>query len=510
MKGELKQQNANGRGMDFLEWVWSDKWISLAIAVFLAAAFGLISGWLTPRGPVTTFHALASIVAALMVGVAAGLAMGSRWSMAVTPLVFAGSFELARLRVSGPTVDAILLDTTYGIIAFVVGRFFQALLALIPNILGSGYGVWLARRLGHAHAPRIGWLGGILTGFATLALVALAIMIAQPARTAPVMGPDGDPLSGSIAELTTVRIGGHDQVMMIRGRSAGSPVLLYLAGGPGGTDLGAMRADTGLEQDFVVVTWDQRGTGKSYAALDPIESLTLEQMVKDTLEVTNYLSERFDQDKIYLAGNSWGTIIGTLAVQQHPALYHAYIGTGQMVNVRATDIMFYEDTEAWAQRTSKHELLAALRQNGLPPYENLLNYEPVVSYEHDWNDYPNLGSSKEMPFNLLVTENTLLDKVNAMRGLLDTFSVLYPQLQDFDFRKSVTSLDVPVYIVIGAHEARGRAVLAREWFDRLEAPSKEMVVFEHSGHRPLFEEPAVFASTMRRVLEETHKKEKLD
>jgi pimeloyl-ACP methyl ester carboxylesterase len=97
-----------------------------------------------------------------------------------------------------------------------------------------------------------------------------------------------------------------------------------------------------------------------------------------------------------------------------------------------------------------------------------------------------------------------MDRINGVRGLLDTFAVLYPQLQDVDFRSDVPSVDVPVTIVIGEHEARGRAVLADAWFDMLEARSKEMIVFEHSGHRPLFEEPAAFDSLMTRILKETY------
>ena len=107
-----------------------------------------------------------------------------------------------------------------------------------------------------------------------------------------------------LAELTTVPIGGHKQALMIRGRSIDNPVLLYLAGGPGGTDLGAMRADVALEQDFVVVTWEQRGVGKSYSTLDPIETMTLEQMVSDAIELTSYLRERFGEERIYVVGNS--------------------------------------------------------------------------------------------------------------------------------------------------------------------------------------------------------------
>lgn len=487
-----------------LETFWSDWRIGLAAAAGLAAGAGLISAWLTPRGPVTTPQALASMAVALAIGVLAGLVMGSRWSILVTPAVFAVVFELARLGMVGPTVDGIHLGSTYGIIAFVVGRLVHGVLVLTPMMLGTVYGVWLAARLGRDASATMGAVGWTLTGLATLALVVVVVFVARPATTHPIVGPDGRLLPHSIAEVIAVPIGGHDQAMMIRGRSIENPVLLYLAGGPGGTDLGAMRADVALEQDFVVVTWEQRGAGKSYSALDPVETLTLDQMVSDTIEVVNYLRNRFDEDKVYIVGNSWGTILSVLAVQQRPELFHAYVGTGQMVSPLETDIMFYEDTLAWAERVGNDALVATLRQNGPPPYDDLLDYEPALSHEHDWNRYPELDTSKEMPGNLLVPENSLMDRINGLRAFLDTFSVLYPQLQNTDFRRDVPTLDVPAYIVIGRHEARGRAVPANRWFEMLQAPSKEMIVFEHSGHRPLFEEPATFASLMTRILSETH------
>ena len=481
---------------------WSDRRVGLAEVVLVAAGAAFMSAYLIPRGPVTTPEALLSMATALAVGLAAGLLMQSGWSLLVAPAVFVVVLELARLGVDGPTVDGIHLGSTYGIIAFVVGRLVHGVLVLAPMMLGAAYGTWIASRLG-GDAPVIaGAVGRTFVCLGTIALVAIALLVARPASTAPILGSDGGPLPGSIAELTTVSIGGHDQSLMIRGRNIESPVLLYLAGGPGGTDLGAMRADVGLEQDFVVATWEQRGAGKSYSALDPAETLTVGQMVSEAVEVTDYLRDRFGKEKIYLVGNSWGTILATLTAQEHPELFHALVGTGQMISPRETDIVFYEDTLAWAERTGNDDVASALRRNGPPPYDDLLAYEPALSHEHDWNVYPEIDA-KEMPGSLFVPENTLMDRVNGLRSFLDTFSVLYPQLQEIDFRKDVPSLDIPVYVVTGKYEARGRAVLAREWFEMLEAPSKEMIIFDRSGHRPLFEEPAAFASLMARILDET-------
>ena len=128
-------------------------------------------------------------------------------------------------------------------------------------------------------------------------------------------------------------------------------MLLFLAGGPGGTELGAMRHHgEALEEDFVVVTFDQRGTGKSYDQLEPTSTLTLDRAVADTIEVTNYLRDRFGQDKIYLLGQSWGTILGVLAVQQQPELYRGVRRRRPDGQPRcATDQIIYQDTLAWAR-----------------------------------------------------------------------------------------------------------------------------------------------------------------
>jgi proline iminopeptidase len=483
--------------------VWADRRLGYAVLAAVAILAALASAWLTPRGPLTATHVLVSMALAVVVGGLAGVATGSRWSMVATPAVFVVVFEVARVGTSGPTVDGISL-TMLGMAAFVVGRVVHGLLVLVPLAIGAWYGVWLAHRLGHPSAPRPRLAGTIVMGLATATMLVLAAGTARPAVTAPILGGDGQPRPGSIAEFATVEIGGVDQVLLLRGVRADAPVLLHLAGGPGGTDIGAMRADTGLEEGFVVVTWDQRGTGRSYAtSIDPVEELTLDQAVADTLAVVDHLRERFGQDRVYLTANSWGTIPSVLAVQQHPERFHAYVGTGQMVSNAETDRMFWEDARGWAERTGQDELAGQMEAAGPPPYDDLLQYQHTVAYEHQWNDYPGVDELYEMPVNLLVPEFSLMDRVNAVRGMFDVNWFVYPQLQEHDFRRDVPRLEVPVTLVLGRYEARGRVVPATEWFEQLQAPSKELIVFDDSGHRPSFEQPDDFVRVMRDVVTST-------
>lgn len=414
------------------------RWFGWCAVVGLAAGAALATSIGMPRGPITSGHSLMAMVGGFLVGAAAGLISGTRWAMLAGPAAYVLTIELARLGADAPSTGPIHLDTPVGLVAFVTGRGFHGLVALVPMILGAAVGAGAARRWGAPDPTPARRSAGqyarlAVTAATAVALIALGVIIARPARTPAIAGPDGRPLPGSVAELTTVALGGHDQSVLIRGVSVDNPVLLYLAGGPGGTDLGAMRLfGERLEQEFVVATWDQRGAGKSYRALDPASTLTVERMVADAIELTNYLRDRFDEQRVYLVGNSWGTILGVLAVQQRPDLFHAFIGTGQMVSVRETDRMFYEDTIAWAERIGDTALARRLREQGPPPYREPWRYAALLSYERQWNDYPRdpeYDAKGEMPFNVFVGEYTFVEQVHAFNAFLDTAAVLYPNFK---------------------------------------------------------------------------------
>ena len=488
--------------------VWADRRIAIGAAVALAAIWGFVVGRWTPRGPLTTLESLAAMGIGLAVGAVAGLFLRSRWAILLAPAVFVAAFELTRLGTGGPTVDGLHLST-YGVLAFVVGRGFHGLVGVLPLVLGAALGAGLARRLvpapsvhGRRRATRAARRAvTVLTG---IVLLGLAAMIARPVSTAPIRDDAGEAAPGSIAELTTVDAGGKDLALMLRGHSTDNPVVLFLAGGPGGSELGAMRNHLeGLEETFVVATWDQRGNGKSYPALDPASTYTLQSVVDDTIEITNYLRERFDQDQIYVLGQSWGSTLGVLAVQEAPELYRGFIGTGQMVSQLETDRIFYEDTLAWADETGEGSLADELRSIGPPPYANMLDYETTLSHEYEVYPYDHTSNSEgEGGFseNFLVPEYSFTEQVHLLGAFMDSFAVLYPQLQEIDFRETATEFEVPMFFVQGAHEADGRAEPFDDWFPLVEAPITDLTVLDTSGHRPLFEQPDEFVDYMNETV----------
>lgn len=505
---------------DALRLAWHDRRIGAVSAVTGGALSGLAFALAMPRGPVTADEALAVMILGFAVGVITGLVMRSRWAMLLAPLAHMALFELTRVGAVGPTVDRIRLDGLFAILALIAGRGFHAVVGLLPMVLGAIIGAAIARRLeGPPHMPRdltgkmALWSERALTALLAPALVILAAALIRPGSTPPILGADGKPPAGSIAELTTVRLGQHDQWISIRSHSVNNPVLLHLAGGPGDSDIGDGRPSfQALEHDFIVVIWDQRGTGKSYPALEPAATLTLDRAVADTIELSNYLRDRFDEEKIYIMGNSWGSTLGVLAVQRAPELYHAFIGSGQMVSELETDRLIYNDLLDYAARIGDDALAQRMRAYGPPPYADPLAYAFVMGYYEKLAPFePSreyLERKARANTRLMGTgasEYSLIEKVNLVRGLIDTYSLMYPQLQGLDFRRDATRLEVPIYIIQGRYELRGRAALVPAWFERLQAPHKRLVVFEQSAHAPHAEEAERFHTLMTEtVLAETY------
>ena len=200
----------------------------------------------------------------------------------------------------------------------------------------------------------------ILSVLLTVILILAGVLFAiSPGKADPFLDEQGNLIEGSISEKIRVSINGVEQGMFIRSRDVKHPVLLYLHGGMPFYFL-SKRYPAGLEDHFTVVWWEQRGSGMSYSTAIPPESITLEQMISDTREVTNYLRRRFGQDKIYLMGHSGGTFIGIYAAAQMPELYHAYIGVAQMSHQLKSEKLAYEYMAAKYRESGNRRMVRKL------------------------------------------------------------------------------------------------------------------------------------------------------
>jgi len=164
-----------------------------------------------------------------------------------------------------------------------------------------------------------------------LLVVTLATIFIGCASTPPIRDDKGNTIINSIAIMDEVVLNGATQSLLIRGENRDNPLLLFLHGGPGNpASVFSHSYQREMEKYFTVVQWDQRGSGKSYGSI-PAESMTKDQFLADTHALIVLLLKRYDKQKLYLIGHSWGSFLGITTAYKYPELIHAYVGTGQMV-----------------------------------------------------------------------------------------------------------------------------------------------------------------------------------
>lgn len=332
--------------------------------------------------------------------------------------------------------------------------------------------------------------------FVLLAVGTVWLLTVSPGRLAPLSDAAGNIIPGSISERVTVEIGGIPQGMFIQSADPANPVLLFLHGGPGMVEFFMEQEHpTGLAQHFTMVWWERRGAGMSFSADIPPETMTLDRMIADTIEVADYLRTRFGQDRIILLGHSWGAYLGIQVAAAAPDRFLAYVGMGQIAHQLKSEVMAHA------------HLLDLHRARGDTHMVRRLESAPVSMQDGKSDAWLRLrdramhgagvGHVREMNSVIngiflpmwRVRAYTLPEKINIWRGKLWSRPFFWNDLIRDDLTARLTTFGLPIYVFAGRHDYTTNTELSRAYFDAIEAPVKDFYLFDNSAHRPLFEEP---------------------
>ncbi|RIA44616.1 pimeloyl-ACP methyl ester carboxylesterase [Hephaestia caeni] len=306
-----------------------------------------------------------------------------------------------------------------------------------------------------------------------------------------IVTPDG------IQETFTATLGGAPQVINVRGADRDNPLLLFIHGGPGSVEMPiAWSFQRPWEDYFAVVQWDQRGAGRSYRLIDPEKlapTLSVDRYRDDAIALIELLRRKYGKRKVVLVGHSWGSAIGLAVAAKRPDLISAYVGIGQLIDVRENERLGFAWTLARAKADDNQEAVAELE--GIRPYPGpgaldvkklqierkwSIRYGALAAYREDAAFYFNAAA--------LSPEYAPADIEAIDDGSELAFRALFPQLVDLSFL-GLTRVDVPVFLFLGRHDHTCDSALAARWLGKLDSPEKKIVWFEHSAHLPMLEQP---------------------
>jgi proline iminopeptidase len=311
------------------------------------------------------------------------------------------------------------------------------------------------------------------------------LRFACAAAAAPRQGSTAPPQP--IEDFFDITLGGVSQKVLVQGNDLSRPILLWLHGGPGASAMLLAHAYTRRLRDrFIVVNWDQRGTAFSYHDGMSPDLISEENIVRDTIELTEELRRRYSKPKVFLLGHSFGTVVGLRAVQHRPDLFYAYVGMGQVIDFERSKAIASKWLERKLLEAHADEDLALFRADGVSA-DLLRKYGAYYHKPVDWKAI-----------------------MEASPHFVDTFPERYMRGREFSgkhmksdgslpsVRAYLNRLEVPAFFFVGRHDHVMACApeLVVEYLKRLRAPKKKLVWFEGSAHHPNLEEPERFQDAL--------------
>jgi len=301
-------------------------------------------------------------------------------------------------------------------------------------------------------------------------------------------------------------LGGARQWISLRGRLADGPVLLWLSGGPGASEFGPRRSYLRtLEDDWLVVDWEQRGSGLSYQGEGGFVGLGLDRMVEDTLELVALLRSEFPRRPLVVVGHSFGTVIGTLAVARGAGV-DAYVGTAQAVDWARQEAEGYRWALSEARRRGLAKAVVELEGLGMPVAGCYASGMRGLGRQRTWvRTFGGVAGDpsfalKWMLRMFLTPSYPARAKLGVVRGMGPVMERLWPELgADVNFLRDVESLNTRLYFFMGEEDRITPLAQVREWFERVDAPTKHLEAVPGAAHLAPFERPAQFTRMMDEV-----------
>lgn len=331
-------------------------------------------------------------------------------------------------------------------------------------------------------------IGTVLGGIALLLGIGLLYRSVRQQRQARVLALQ---TASKIEEGQFVQIGALAQWIQIRGEDRDNPILLILHGGPGIAFSAFTPRFRSWEHDFTVVQWDQPGAGKTASRNGQAgsDALTIEGMAQDGIEVAEWVLRHLNQRKLILFGASWGTILGILMVKRRPDLFWAYVGAGQFVDGKRGEALGYELALERARELEDSKTLKALETVGPPSYADQESFsaERRAMGKVSVETFPTVRGL--LSATLLSPGYSLKDGYAWFKGVQSSAAQFLKPIMAYDARQLGTTFETPLFFFQGALDLYTPAKVVQEYVATLEAPHKELLLWEHEGHLTFLTSP---------------------
>ncbi len=301
----------------------------------------------------------------------------------------------------------------------------------------------------------------------------------------------------AIDETIALDINGSRQPVRLCATRTGLRPLVIVQHGPGVPvlhEVSKFQRRLHLEDDYLVVYWEQRGCGNASAG--DARRVSLAQQVEDLQAVLRWIADR-TQQSVLVFGISFGATISLLAAEREGGRVKAVIANSPDLQTRAGDAAVDAFLREQVRRAGTPRLRRALTKLGPPPYLDPRAFQRRAVLLADFDSI-----ERGKTFNALLRETLVamvrtygvLGTVRALRNMNIVQRMMLGDAAALDLLAHPPRLTVPVHFVFGEQDALTAAFLSAELPAAIGGPGTTAVRVPQAGHLVHFDRPDVVRS----------------
>lgn len=262
--------------------------------------------------------------------------------------------------------------------------------------------------------------------------------------------------------------------------------LIFLHGGPCESEAYFLYKMHSKNQNYNLVYYDQRGTGKTQLKNKSKENdITIEKLLLDLKETIHYVKEKYKSKYIILLGHSFGSVLGIEFIKKYPNAVSAYIGMGQVVSFKVGEKTGFDYCFDLVKKSGSKKYIEKMCKLKNYPF-NLNNnnvFDLFKSFREVQAEYKLAGYYEgQDKLKKIIKQSPIYsfkDMFNFSPLTLNKNIIYY--LLDYDTSK-FTNFNMPIFFICGKNDWQVPTVIVQEYYKQIKAPDKDIFIIENAGH----------------------------
>ena len=297
----------------------------------------------------------------------------------------------------------------------------------------------------------------------------------------------------------------------VKGNTNSDVILITVHGGPGDGGMGQAIAKgfKALEEDYLLVYWDQRFAALAQGHPDK-HTINVDQYIEDTEKVVQLIQSKYPDKKLFMMGHSWGGQLsaGYMGRNNHQANFKGWIDMcgsiyGELESQLMKDWILERVPAKLADPEADHEywqyIVDWYEENPAPGnYTESIPYQYVTALHGDAYFWETYWEDNPVPYGELIFRSMF-----SMSYYVYSHGGDQSWVDDANFTSELGNITSPALLLWGADDGIVPATVGDYVYEHLatDPSQKHLVKIPECAHGPQNDQPERFYQEISQFIE---------